>query len=64
MSWVGANWDAKLAVATLTPKGMTIHAEAEILETRTWTPPTLVGSVLYVRNQDTIVALDLSPRPS
>ncbi len=53
------DFDAKLALATLTPKGATIHAEAEILEASTWTAPTLDGSTLYVRNQETIVALDL-----
>ena len=35
-------------------------ARAQILEHLAWTPPTLVGRTLYVRDRKTIAAFDLS----
>ena len=36
-----------------------VHAKAQILDGRSWTAPTLSGTILFVRNQKEIVALDL-----
>lgn len=50
-----------LAVATATPDELQIHAKAKVLEEKSWTVPTLVGTRLYLRDYHHIVALDLSP---
>ena len=52
--------DGNLALATLSPKGMTVHSRADVLSTRAWTTPTLVGTKLYVRDRAEIKAFDLS----
>jgi outer membrane protein assembly factor BamB len=54
--------DGDLALATLTPEGVTIHSEAKVFETTSWTVPTLVGTTLYARDREKIVALDLGAR--
>jgi outer membrane protein assembly factor BamB len=52
--------DGTLAIATVSAAGLTVLARAQILEHRAWTPPTLVGRTLYVRDRKTIAAYDLS----
>jgi outer membrane protein assembly factor BamB len=52
--------DGTLAIATVTPQGMKVLSRAQILEHLAWTPPTLVGRTLYVRDRRTIAAYDLS----
>jgi hypothetical protein len=49
----------RLALATATPEGLTIHVDYEIPEWRTYTCPTLVGTTLYLRDRRQIMALDL-----
>ena len=51
--------DGQLALVRLSPQGMNVIARATVLENLAWTPPTLVGTNLYVRDFKTIVALDL-----
>ena len=51
--------DGDLALARLTPDGMTVLARTSLFETVAWTAPTLVGTTLYVRDREQIVALDL-----
>jgi outer membrane protein assembly factor BamB len=51
--------DGDLALARLTPQGATILAQAKIFDTTTWTAPTLVGTTLYARDREKMVALDL-----
>ena len=46
--------------ATVSPQGLKVLARAPILEHLAWTPPTLVGRTLYVRDRQTIAAYDLS----
>lgn len=50
-----------LALASASPEGLTIHARAKLLEEKAWTVPTLVGSTLFLRDNKSIMALDLSP---
>jgi outer membrane protein assembly factor BamB len=52
--------DGDLALATLTPEGVTILAEAKVFETTSWTAPTLVGTTLFARDREKIIALDLA----
>ncbi len=51
--------DGDLTLARLTPEGMTILSESRLFETTAWTVPTLVGTTLYARDREKIVALDL-----
>ena len=51
--------DGDLALVTLTPEGMTVHARARIFDTTSWTVPSLVGTTLYARDREKIIALDL-----
>ena len=50
----------KLVLLTLDDEGFAVLAEAQILEGRSWTAPALDGSILYARNLEKIVAVDLS----
>ncbi|MPZ18140.1 MAG: PQQ-binding-like beta-propeller repeat protein [Luteitalea sp.] len=51
--------DGALGIATVSPKGLKVHTRADVLTKIAWTPPTLVGTRLYVRDRQNIVALDL-----
>ena len=51
--------DGELAVASVTLDGLQVHARGAVLTSNAWTPPTLVGSTLYVRDRHHILALDL-----
>jgi len=53
--------DGRLALTSLTPEGLSVHAEAQILSRLAWTVPTLVGSRLFVRDRKGIAAFDLGP---
>ena len=53
--------DGDLALAKLAPEGVTILSEAKkVFETTSWTVPTLVGTTLYARDRQKIIALDLA----
>jgi hypothetical protein len=54
--------DGDLALAKLSPSGATILAQTKLFETTTWTVPTLVGTTLYARDREKIVALDLGEK--
>jgi outer membrane protein assembly factor BamB len=49
----------EVAVASVSDKGLRVHARKQILTSNAWTPPTLVGGTLYVRDRKEILALDL-----
>jgi outer membrane protein assembly factor BamB len=51
--------DGVLGLATISPQGLKVLARAEILKNRAWTPPTLVGTTLYVRDRHTLAAYEL-----
>jgi outer membrane protein assembly factor BamB len=48
-----------LALATVTPEGLIVHAKCQITERESYVTPTLVGTTLYVRDRKHIMALDL-----
>lgn len=52
--------DGTLALATVSAQGLKVLARAAILEHLSWTPPTLIGKTLYVRDRRVISAYDLS----
>jgi outer membrane protein assembly factor BamB len=51
--------DGALGIATVSPQGLKVLSRAQILEHLAWTPPTLVGRTLYVRDRKTMAAYDL-----
>ena len=51
--------DGEIALASATNDGLQVHAREEILTANAWTPPTLVGSILYIRDRQDVLALDL-----
>ncbi len=51
--------DGNLGLATVTPQGLKILSRAEVLANLAWTPPTLAGTTLYVRDRRTIAAFAL-----
>lgn len=52
--------EGNLALATVTPKDLTVHSKYKVFDDTAWTVPTVVGSTLYVRDKHKIMALDLS----
>lgn len=51
--------DGSIGLATATRQGLTVLAKASVLTNRAWTPPTLVGTRLYVRDRQRMIALEL-----
>ena len=51
--------DGTLGLATVSPQGLKVLARANVLTNLAWTPPTLVGTMLYVRDRKTLAAFEL-----
>jgi outer membrane protein assembly factor BamB len=51
--------DGTLGIATVGPDGLKVLARAPVLEHLSWTPPTLSGTTLYLRDCKTIAAFNL-----
>jgi outer membrane protein assembly factor BamB len=51
--------DGVLGLATVSPQGLKVLAKASVLQHLAWTPPTLVGTTLYIRDRQMISAFDL-----
>ncbi len=51
--------DGKLALAKPDPSGLHVISRAELLQHNAWTPPSLVGTKLYLRDRREIMAVDL-----
>ncbi len=51
--------DGTLALATPSPEGLVVHSKVKLLDTPSWTAPTIVGKTLYIRDMHKIMALDL-----
>jgi hypothetical protein len=54
--------DGHLALARLSPTGHEVLARAQIFSGTAWTVPALVGTTLFARDRERIVALDLAQR--
>lgn len=52
--------DGVLALVALSPQGMKVISKTNLLTNLAWTPPTVSGTRLFVRDRKTIVALELS----
>jgi outer membrane protein assembly factor BamB len=51
--------DGILALVTLSPKRIEVHSRTEVLENKAWTPPSIAGKRLYLRDRKTILAIEL-----
>ena len=51
--------EGQLGLAAVTAQGLRLLARTKILEPMAWTPPTLVGTRLFVRDRQTIAAFEL-----
>lgn len=51
--------DGNLALATISPAGLKVISKVSLMKNVAWTVPTLVGTKLYVRDRQTITALEL-----
>ena len=56
--------DGTLALAAATPSSFDVLTQVALLQKTAWTPPTLVGTRLYVRDRQSIVALELGTPPA
>jgi len=54
--------DGDLLVARLSASGVEVLARTHLFDTVSWTVPTLVGTVLYARDREKIVAIELGGR--
>jgi len=51
--------DGTLGLATVSPEGLKVLGRASVLQNISWTPPTLSGTTLYVRDRKNIAAFNL-----
>jgi hypothetical protein len=51
--------DGNLALAQVSPQGVRTLARAPLLANNAWTPPTLVGTKLYIRDRRSMTAVEL-----
>jgi outer membrane protein assembly factor BamB len=54
--------DGTLALAEMGPGGFKVLAKESLLKSTAWTPPTLSGSKLYLRDRKGLMALDLAAK--
>jgi len=52
--------DGNLVLATVSPAGLKVISKVSLMKNLAWTVPTLVGTKLYLRDRQTIMAVDLS----
>lgn len=55
-----ADQDGTLALCKASPQKFEVLSKASVLQSIAWTPPTLAGTRLYLRDRKTIVAFDLA----
>ena len=51
--------DGELSLGRISPEGFVALDRVQIFDTTSWTVPTLVGTTLYARDREKIVALDI-----
>lgn len=52
--------DGNLVLATVSPAGLKVISKVSLMKNLAWTAPTLAGTKLYIRDRQTIMAVDLS----
>lgn len=53
------NENGELILATPGETGLQVHATAQVLTATSWTPPSLAGTILYLRDRQHVLALQL-----
>ena len=48
-----------LTLAVASPKALDVRSKVQVLKKKAWAAPALVGTRLYIRDNETIMALDL-----
>jgi len=56
--------DGKLSLTIPQKDDLKVESQVELLKKNAWTAPTLVGKRMYVRDKETIMALDLGSDPT
>jgi outer membrane protein assembly factor BamB len=51
--------EGNLVLASVSPQRVTVHARHRVSSDRTWTLPTLVGTMLFVRDNKELIALNV-----
>ena len=51
--------DGVLRLASLSPEGLKEQAKFQVLENLAWTPPSIAGTRLYLRDRKSIAAVEL-----
>jgi hypothetical protein len=51
--------DGVLHLAKLSPEGLKVTCSFQVLENLSWTPPSIAGTRLYVRDRKSIAAIEL-----
>jgi len=51
--------DGMLYLATATPEELVVHSRTQLLDEVAWTVPSIVGNIMYVRDNVRILAVDL-----
>lgn len=59
--FISLSQDGTLRVCKLKEEGMEVLCEAALLGERSWAPPTVVGTRVYIRDPKTVIAVDLAP---
>jgi hypothetical protein len=54
--------DGTLALVEPTAKELRVLAKTSVLQNTAWTPPTLTGATLFLRDRKNLVALDLGSK--
>jgi outer membrane protein assembly factor BamB len=52
--------DGEIALASVSEASLRVHARKELLSSNAWTPPTVVGGRVYVRDRKDVLALQLT----
>lgn len=58
--WIASGEDGSIGIARLSPERLELLAKARLLSEPARTPPSLAGRVLYLRDRQKVLALDLS----
>lgn len=53
------NEDGSLALGKVSPEGLDVLSKVQLFQTLSWSAPTLVGTTLYLRDREKIMALNL-----
>ncbi|HLY19851.1 MAG TPA: PQQ-binding-like beta-propeller repeat protein [Bryobacteraceae bacterium] len=56
---IAVDEDGSLSLATVSPAGLKVLSRVALLRSNAWTAPALAGTVLYVRDRHSLMALDL-----